>query len=88
MPCVVCVHPKLKLNKQPIESYAPIARLLLTMDDQLLAQMRHKFEICYTLAREGLAFLKYPVFHSLAERQGVLLGSLYKGSEAFHLLHC
>ena len=36
-----------KANKQPIESYAPIARLLL-MDDQLLAQMRHKFEICYS----------------------------------------
>ena len=34
-----------------------------------------------TLARGGLAFLKSPVFHSLAERQGVLLGSSYKGSD-------
>ena len=37
--------------------------------------MMHKFEICYVIAREGLAFLKYPALHALAERQGVELGS-------------
>ena len=30
------------------------------------------------MAREGVAFRKYPTFYSLAERQGVLLGSAYK----------
>ena len=43
--------------------------------------MLHKFEICYVLAREGLAFLKYPAFHALAERQGVELGSSYKRND-------
>ena len=28
--------------------------------------------------REGVAFLNYPVFHALAEHQGMELGSLYK----------
>ena len=40
-----------------------------------------KIEICYVLAREGLAFLKYPAFHALAEWQGVELGSSYKTAD-------
>ena len=42
--------------------------------------MKHKFEICYVLARESLPFLKYSGFHSLAEQQGVQLSSSYKRS--------
>ena len=34
------------------------------------------------LAREGVAFHKYPASHCLAERQGVRLGSSYKRSES------
>jgi hypothetical protein len=37
------------------------------------------------LAREGLAFLKYPAFHALAERQGVELGSSYKRNDCAKL---
>ena len=70
-----------KASNQPLETYAPIARMLLTMDDGELTRMRYKFEICYPLAKEGIAFLKYPIFHSLAEQQGVTLGSSYKGSD-------
>ncbi len=43
--------------------------------------MKHKFEICYVIAREGIAFLKYPVFHALAERQGVNLGTSYRRND-------
>ena len=43
----------------------------MVLDQREKKRMQHKFEICYVLAREGLAFLKYPVFHALAERQGV-----------------
>ena len=60
-----------KATNQPVESYAPIAKV----------RMMHKFEICYVIAREGLAFLKYPALHALAERQGVELGSYYKRND-------
>ena len=44
------------------------------LDDHAKEQM-NKYEISYELAREGLAFSEvYPVFHALAERQGVELG--------------
>ena len=67
-----------KAQCRPVETYAPIARSLLVLDDREKGKMKRKFEICYVLAREGLAFLKYPSFHALAERQGVELGSSYK----------
>ena len=38
------------------------------MDATQKVRMMHKFEICYVIAREGLAFLKYPALHALAER--------------------
>ena len=45
-------------------------------------RMKYKFEICYVRAREGLAFLKYPLFHALAEQQGVELGSFIKTTDS------
>ena len=55
------------------------------MDATQKVRMMHKFEICYVTAREGLAFLKYPALHALAERQGVELGSSYKRNECASL---
>ena len=55
--------------------------MLLTMNAEDSPKIRHKFEICFTLAEEGVAFAKYPSFHSLAEKQGVNLGSSCKGSD-------
>ena len=47
------------------------------LDEHEKKRMEHAFEMCYVLAREGLAFLMYPLFHALAERQGVGLGTSY-----------
>ena len=58
-------------RNEPVESYAPIAHSLLHMEDSEREKMKRKFEICYVLAREGVAFFKYPTFHALAESQGV-----------------
>ena len=69
----------------PTTSYAPIARALMQLDEREKVRMKHKFEICYVLAREGIAFLMYPIFHALAERQGVELGSLYKTPDSARL---
>lgn len=67
-----------KANNEPIKSYAPIARYLMTLNEEKKLRMMHKFEICYVLAREGAAFHKYPAFH---ECQGLQLGSSYKRSD-------
>ena len=75
-----------KATNQPIQSYAPIACCLITMDSCQKTRMLHKFEICYVLAREGLAFLKYPAFHDLAVRQGVELGYSYKRNDCAKLI--
>ena len=66
---------------EPVESYAPIARSLLRMDDSEKEKLKRKFEICYILAEEGITFFKYPTFHALAESQGVDIGSSYKGAD-------
>ena len=74
-----------KAQNKLIETYAPIVCLLTTMDEEEKTRMRYKCEICYVLAREGLAFHKYPTFHSLVERQGVRLGSSYRGCDSAKL---
>ncbi len=52
-----------KATNQPITSYSPIVRSLLRMDDQVMERMKKKFDICYVMAKEGLAFRKYPALH-------------------------
>ncbi len=54
-----------KATKQSITSYLPIARSLLEIDDGTRDRMRKKFDICYILAKENMAFRKYPTIHVL-----------------------
>ena len=44
--------------------------------------MRRKFDICYVLAKEGIAFHKYPSLHALEERHCVDLGFSYKTKDS------
>ena len=71
-----------KATNQPITSYSPIARSLLRMDDQVIERMNKKFDICYVMAKEGLAFRKYPALHELEARHGVDLGFAYKTKDS------
>lgn len=52
-------------NKQPITSYATIAPSLLMLDDSERARMRRKFNLCYLMAKEDIAFEKYVVLCEL-----------------------
>ena len=61
----------------PIVTYSPLARSLMTLNSQEKARLMKKFDICYVLAREGIAFKKYPSFHALEQKHGVDLGSSY-----------
>ena len=55
--------------------YASVVLLLMVLDNRAKARRKHKFEICYVIARESLAVLKYLVLHALGEWQGVEPGS-------------
>ena len=63
-----------------------IARGLLNMDKATQDRMNKKFDICYVMARECLAFAKYPALHELKLRHGVDLGQAYKTKDSAKLL--
>ena len=71
-----------KARGSPLEDYAPIVRSLVVLDEGEKAKLKSKFEICYVLARESLAFVKYPTFHALSEHHGVHLGHSYKTTDS------
>ena len=75
-----------KLACVPITTYSTITRSLLTMDKSTLEKMERKFDMCYLLAKEGMAFKKYPALYRLEERQGVELGNAYKTKDSARLL--
>lgn len=69
-----------KASNLPVTSYSPIARSLLTMDESIRSRMMKKFDICYVMAKEGMAFKKFPALHALEERHEVDLGFSYKNA--------
>ena len=67
-----------KATNQSITTYLPIACALLKMDRTVKERMIKMFDICFVMAKEGLAFRKYPSLHELEVRHGVDLGLSYK----------
>ena len=66
-----------KARNEPVCSYSAVAKALLTIDDAEKSRLMKKSDICYVLAREGIAFKKYPPFHALEQAHGIDLGSSY-----------
>ena len=54
----------------------------MTLNSQEKARLMKKFDICNVLAREGIAFKKYPSFHELEQKHGVDLGSSYMWADS------
>ena len=67
-----------KASNQPLQSYAPVVKALLTLDEGEKLKVMRKFYISYMLAREGIAFKKSTQIQALEMRHGVQLGSSYK----------
>ena len=69
-----------KQHASHVTEYSPIAAALLhsSMDLTTREQMKRKFDIAYTIAREALAFTKLKILCELEERHGVDLGHGYK----------
>ena len=66
----------------PITEYSPIAQGLLNMDKAAQDRINKKFDICYAMGKECLAFVKYPALHELEVRHGVDLGQAYKTKDS------
>ena len=66
-----------KQSSAPPTSYAPIAKALAqsVMDKATTEQLKRKFDIAYLIAKENLAFTKFPALCNLEKRHGVDLGS-------------
>ena len=67
-----------KANNEPAVSFSPITRSLMNMDATTKERMKRKFDICYVMAKEGIAFSKYSVLYDLESRHDVDLGVAYK----------
>ena len=71
-----------KTNNEPVTSFSPIEHSLMNMDATTRERMKHKFDICYVMAKEGMVFSKYPALYNLKSQHDVDLGV------AIHSLHC
>ncbi len=63
-----------KANKQDMSSYSALARSFKRIDEATREKLRKKFDIAYVLAKEHMAFKKYPVIYALESRHGIDLG--------------
>ena len=71
-----------KASNLPVTSYAPIARALMTLEEPEQAKLRHKFDMCYFLAKQGLSFQKYSPLCELESRHQVEIGHAYRTAPA------
>ena len=67
-----------KAKNEPVTSFSPVARCLMNMDAATKERKKCKFDICYVMAKEGMAFSKYPALYDLESRHDVDLGIAYK----------
>lgn len=71
-----------RASGQSLTTYSPIAQSLLVMDEVILECMKRKFDISFILAKEGLAFKKYPILCELESRHGIDHGHAYNTKDS------
>ena len=67
-----------KANNKSVTSFSPIGHSLKNMDASTKERMKRKFDIYYVMAKEGVAFSKYPALYDLESRHDVDVGVAYK----------
>ena len=82
-------HAMLLLKKEQSSSaglgpqcYAPVARSLSALPEDVKAKLRVKFDIAHFVATEKLAFTKYPRICALEAHHGVDVGTAYTNEVA------
>ena len=71
-----------KASKLPLARYAPIAKCFSKMDAVTKERLKKKFDVCYLLTKENMAFLKYPAILELEERHGIDMGFAYRTKDS------
>jgi len=66
-----------KDNGEPLTSVAPIVRSLMKLDAQSRERLRRKFDLSFTMAKEGIPFSKYSPLYQLESRHAVDMGTAY-----------
>ena len=74
-----------KAQSSDIRRYSPIAAALHKIDECTEAVTWRKFDIAYTMAKEGIAFNKMKTLCELEERHRVNLGDGWKNDLACSL---
>ena len=69
---------QVKAARVPIAEHFPIAKSLLALKKTMQENINKKFNTCYVMAKENIAFRKYPVLHEIEECCGVDSGQVYK----------
>ena len=54
-----------------------VGRSMSTMDEETRARMRHKFDVCYVMAKHSIPFAQYPALLELEKQHGVDIGHAY-----------
>ena len=67
-----------RASRTPVVQYAPIAHALSMLSDVDRTRIRKKFNVCYLMAKEGIAFEKFVPLCELESRHGVELGHAYR----------
>ena len=67
-----------RASRTPVVQYAPIARSLSMLSDVDRTRMQKKLDVCYLMAKEGIAFEKFVPLCELESRHGVELGHAYR----------
>ena len=78
----IAMHHLKKAQSTSVEEYSPVARALHRMDDVTEMEMKHKFDIAYVLAKEGMAHTKMVPLCELQERHKVQIGENYQNNQA------
>ena len=64
-------------SQESISAYAPVAKSLLYIEKSEHTRLLKKFDLCYILAKEMMAFKEYPVLAKLQKRHGVHIDNFY-----------
>ena len=78
----IAMHHLKKSQSTSVQEYSPVARALHRMDDITETDMKHKFDIAYMIAKEGMAYTKMAPLCELQERHKVQIGGSYRNNQA------
>ena len=75
-------------NDEPLTSVAPILRSLMKLDSLSRERLKCKFDLCFTMAKEGIPFVKCTSLYQLENRHGVDMGTSYSNDVSWNFTHC